>query len=419
MSIYLLVLSLLLQLAATTGVAATQQIKHSTGLYLGWLGHYNAGDDVVFYEIEKIISSTALQLNPPIAISLHPYYPVNPCEQVLVDLSQYDFIVLGGGSILTQDEYACQLTQAVALNLPLFVGGSGWDPRTPLRNGDSFSLDPVWKARFQRTGHLGYGGVRGPMTLMAVSNFFPNTKLISIGDAGMLLNPNDYTLQYPTFIPKDFITDQYIAVGHGQNIGDSIYHQNINGALDQAMVSFVVHEITVNHRNIILYAMDGPSLSVMDQIHRHVVATLQNEGEKEGDKEMGRLYLIKQVLDAGSSCQLFYHAEATVNYKLHGSVISGGMGTPYVAMAYHFKSWDFASDLQDYPDEFTINTNDVELNWKLLSDALLNVLVPKKYMQLKEILKKSRERTRLRWTDVVNEFLNVLNEKLEGRESEL
>jgi hypothetical protein len=402
---FLLFLFLLLKSTATNSETAP---IHFRGLYMGWLGHFNAGDDLLFYEIEKMITSTSLHLNPPIAVSLHPLYVANPCEQLLVDMSQYDFIILGGGSILTQDEYSCQLNQAVSLNLPIFVGGSGWDPRTPIKNGDILDLDyDIWRDRFARAGEFGWGGVRGPMTFLPLHHYFPNTKLDIIGDAGMLVNPDDYQIR-PTFIPDEL--SQYIAVGYGVNVGNSIYHQNKDGALDQAIFSFVLHEIIQNGRNIVLYAMDGPSLQVIDNLFKSVSMTLAQKKDDDGHLSIheGHIHIIPHVLDAGSSCRLFYHATATVNYKLHGSIMSGGVGTPFVAMAYHFKHWDFAADYEQNLDELTINTDAVEKNWKILSRALATILEPTRYSELKELFQIGRQRTRLRWKKAVTEFIAEL-----------
>ena len=93
---------------------------------------------------------------------LFPYLPPFRA-QAGVALDAYDFVVLGGGSVLTQDEYACQL-DATRSSGTLLVFGSGTRaeissrscrtcrPRFSAEEGAtmSMSLTDAWKSRFRR-----------------------------------------------------------------------------------------------------------------------------------------------------------------------------------------------------------------------------------------------------------------------------
>ena len=116
------------------------------------------------------------------------------------------------------------------------------------------------------------------------------------------------------------------------------------------------------------------------------------------------------------------HAKATINYKLHGSVMSAGVGTPFVALAYHFKSLDFAASLlthedgglsrngQGYPLNLTIGTDDLEDDYTLLLSALNYVLDPQNYNVLKGTLEHLRGVVSDKWENAAREFIDTLGE---------
>jgi hypothetical protein len=404
-------------------VFESSPVIYKRGLYLGWVGKYNAGDDVVLHEIQQKLVIAAASLDPPISISLYPFLPSFPCEQVAVDITYYDFLVLGGGSILTQDEYRCQLNAARAASLPIFVGGSGWDPRSKFKTSMMdkemmMPLDDGWLERFQRT-ESSLGGVRGPLTMRALKQYAPDTKLKIIGDAGLLLLSSD-TTRLEEMIPASFV--DYLAIGYGDNEGASIYHTNNNHALDSAFASFIcTAALDYPLHPIVLYSMDGKSLSTLHKLYLFVIETLKKEDQRTDDDAAAaaanRIIFVPRVLDPNTCTRLFAHAKATINYKLHGSVMSAGVGTPFVALAYHFKSLDFAASLltvehgglsrngKGYPLNLTIATDDLESDYTLLFPALDYVLDPQNYNVLKETLKHLRGVVSEKWEIATREFV--------------
>jgi hypothetical protein len=392
---------------------------YKRGLYLGWIGKYNAGDEVVLQEIQQKLVLAAASHDPPLAISLYPYLPTFLCEQVAVDISYYDFLVLGGGSILTQDEYRCQLDAAREANppLPMFVGGSGWNPRNTLKTTMQEAETPFddgWSERFQRT-KSSLGGVRGPLTMRALRKYAPHTKLTILGDAGLLL-PSDPP---PRRLEKEILPTSfadYLAIGYGANEGAAIYHNNQNHALDNAFASFIYDAANIYPLHpIVLYSMDGNALESLHKLYLVVRETLVRDHGT--DVASDRIFFVRQVLDPSTCARLFAHAKATVNYKLHGSVMSAGVGTPFVALAYHFKSLDFAASLltredgglsrngKGYPFNLTIATDDLERDYTLLLSALNYVLDPQNYNELKGTLKHLRGIVSDKWENATREFI--------------
>ena len=384
------------------------------------MGRYNTGDELLFQLIQEKFAVLGLSLQLPAAVTLYPFAPSTNCEQIHIDvIHSYDFVVLGGGTILTLDNYKCELTSANQANIPLFVAGSGWDPHRRLNNGDSFKYDNQqersdWFARFNRTGSTGYGGVRGQWSMQSMLHFVPHTALQVIGDAGMLM-PLQW--QRPTFVPEHY--KQWIAVGYGE-VKEAVphfYHTNANGSLEKAFVQFVYHLLVNGIENVILYAMDGPSLNAMSTVYQKVMLLVEEEqflqqNTPDGDAAwIKSCYIVPHILDGWSLSSLLAHSKASVNYKLHGSVTSAAVGTPFVAAAYHSKSWDFVSDIEGYPNELTITTGAIEKDHNLLIQALEKVMDAQYYAVLKDVLLKSKKTVELRWNAAVLMFLNVVQSR--------
>jgi len=394
----------------------TQQLPfpYFRGLYLGWVGHYNTGDEALFQIIQEQFVRSGLELS--VGVSLYPFSPSANCKQVLIDVRSngaYDFIILGGGTILTDDKYHCELSAAQAANIPVFVAGSGMNPSTSLYFGETFQYEAEdqlkWIERFGRTGSTGYGGVRGLWSMNVVQHFFPLTKLKVLGDAGMLMSSQ---WERPTFVPYT-IRENWVAVGYGWTLtngktADDIYHQNMDEALDIAFAQFVSDLMIEGVHDVVLYAMDPASHEASWKLSVRVMEYMKT---KHIETNVSKLYLIPQILDSYSLASLFTHSKVTVNYKLHGSILSAAVGTPFVAVAYHSKSWDFVSDLAGYPNELTIETQAIEKDPKLLLSAFSQVVEPKNFAMLKRVLKAAKEKITLRWNFEVSDFLQVLKMK--------
>ena len=231
------------------------------GLYLGWVGQYNTGDDVVYQAAATLLAAEVAARHGR-GTTLFPYLPPFPCAQASVALDAYDFVVLGGGSVLTQDEYACQLDAARSSGTPLLVFGSGWDPRGDLialvqdvqatlsagKEGAtmSMSLTDAWKSRFRRATDTGVGGVRGPLTLAAVRSTAPQSLLAAIGDSGILVPLPRASVRgtRPWFLPPRPQNrregEEWVVVGFGENEGASIFHNGRSAALETAWEDLLV-----------------------------------------------------------------------------------------------------------------------------------------------------------------------------------
>ena len=92
-------------------------------LYLGWLGHANVGDEILFEIFKKMIYKEAMEAKITLIVDWHLQL-----EKYEVDLTQYDMVVLGGGSLFGSTlEELC--LNANGFNIPFVIWGTGFDKR--------------------------------------------------------------------------------------------------------------------------------------------------------------------------------------------------------------------------------------------------------------------------------------------------
>lgn len=130
--------------------------------YLGYVGHRNYGDDVLFDAI------THRLLPGP----RHETVDMQPFPRSLlggVDLARYDAVVLGGGTLIYREAYLHLVERALERGLPLFVMGTGvsdvdyWKDHLPDVRFDD--LVARWDRALQCATLV---GVRGPRSLEAL-----------------------------------------------------------------------------------------------------------------------------------------------------------------------------------------------------------------------------------------------------------
>lgn len=158
----------------------------STGLYVGWTGHDNLGDEALYRISVDVLKHVHLALKkdpyaPPFSIvTVHP----NNFNQYMCPLHHYngyDIVIMGGGSILDDSEYHCPLSH----KLPTFAFGTGWYGLSPryyveheqmIQDMIKGTTIPFGRAIasivsaekievLQRMKHVRFGGVRTKWTL--------------------------------------------------------------------------------------------------------------------------------------------------------------------------------------------------------------------------------------------------------------
>src|SRR5690606_20459936 len=95
--------------------------KRKKILYLGWLGYNNIGDDVLYELFEKMFHKYKT-ISEEVQIE-----PLNSSINQEMDLSNYDLIVLGGGSLFNIPQLIDICSKAIKQNIPVVSWGTGID----------------------------------------------------------------------------------------------------------------------------------------------------------------------------------------------------------------------------------------------------------------------------------------------------
>ena len=360
------------------GVSHLINSRSLHGLYLGWLHFHNAGDDVLYDIASHLFSEVGMQFAPnAIAISLSPHLPPSPCQAYLGGIESYDFVVLGGGTLLRDNRYSCTLLAARAANKPIFVFGTGFDtPREAAPWVEVAALGapaggvelPAWGPwpldRFDWSSTLGAllagplgGGVRGPISLVLaneVAGTHGRRTLKALGDAGILAkrvfesygampriseiaNLADQAraagrrmvaVNYGTNSPSDFSSPLF------RNGMDSIYHSNTS-RIAQSFQSLVCELGAGSDFDVLLFAMEPKDLGPMNALWESISAA-QPGTACFAARMNGRLVFCQGVLSASATAMVLGSADLAVCYKLHGVVIAAAVGTPVLAVACEF-----------------------------------------------------------------------------------
>lgn len=157
-------------------------------LYLGWIGFHNLGDEWM-WEMFQAMSDAHLKKEEHLVI---PSIPQVDWKNV----SQYDTIVLGGGSLIIPG-YVDLVYEALELGKTIVIWGSGHDRLHKWAPSPDGQLKPepadesvLYRLKLKAVfAHSAYCGVRGPWTKDYIASLGALPKQLAIsGDSAMLMN---------------------------------------------------------------------------------------------------------------------------------------------------------------------------------------------------------------------------------------
>lgn len=316
-------------------------------LYLGWIGFNNLGDEWM-WEMFKDMADAHLKEEE--------YHVIPSLPQVeWKKVSQYDTIVLGGGSLIVPG-YVDLVHEALELGKKIIVWGSGHDrlhkwapsPEGQLIPEAAKESAPYCLKLKSVLENSAYCGVRGPWTIDYMESLGALPKQIAIsGDSAMLMNAlNPESARQPEGI------DQGKHRTIGINWGTS-YNRIYGGTEEQ-----VEDQLAETGRSLLalgyklhLYSVWGPDKEALTRLYR-----------KLGHDE--RVTFDPKVYSAADYVQLLDGFEATINFKLHANLLSAAANVPFVCIGYRFKSFDLMHGL-DLAD-WIVASDDPQLAVKLL-----------------------------------------------------
>lgn len=322
----------------------TTKKKYKKILYLGWLGQGNVGDDLLFDIFKKMMFSVNDNIKFNLIID-----SITPVNNYHIDLTQYDLIVLGGGSLYSLSYWEDICLEAYNLNIPYITWGTGLDIRdknavSMIINGyeNKFKLNIDLQKTVNVINCAKLASTRGDLSKYTIGN----EKLEVIGDPGIIFNK--LAASYPCVEEvSDFINenDKVVLVNWGTSFN------NIMGKDEESLeteIEKTINNLLESGYKIIIYPIWINDVNKCIKLSEK----FQNSNVR----------CIKKVYDAYGICSLIKKAHMTINLKLHANILSMAMGKPFISLSYGMKCYDFcqsvgSEDLSIFTDE----ASDIEI----------------------------------------------------------
>ena len=310
---------------------------HKKILYLGWLGNGNVGHELLFEIFKKMITKEGKNHKLPIIID--KYLQVENYE---IDLTQYDLVVLGGGSIFSSYlEEVC--LKANSYNVPVIIWGSGLDNREEKQVDDIIKTynnneKYLCNARTRIIANLAaLAGVRGNIE----KHMLDDERVDVLGDPsiifGLLSENYPRIKEVEDFIDND---ENLILINWGTSYNNIIGNdeENLRKSLEEA-----AKELLKRGYKIIVY----PTWNLDIDLCRAFVNNLNSSN----------VYLIERVYDGYGLAGIIQKCKFTINFKMSGTLLSMAMKKPFISLAYGLKSYSFAESIDS--EDLILFTNEV------------------------------------------------------------
>lgn len=309
-------------------------------LYVGWIGFNNLGDELMWQVFEQM---SRKYLDPRHARVVPSLPGVD-----LKDLSPYDTVVLGGGSLLVPG-YVDVAHRAVLQNKRLLIWGSGYDTQEPVKTSSTGRLIAAQIGESEKMrqmlrdigDHAAFFGVRGPLTMQVLQDAGVGGKLSVSGDPGMLMAPP------AADAGGNGRKTPVIGINWGTSY-NRIYGKNEAAVEDE--LAEVARKLADDGCQLYLFTMWGPDREAIKRLYQKI-----------GKPQATTLDL--EVHSYTEMLRRLQTLQATINFKLHANVLSAVSGVPFVCLAYRFKCFDFASSL-DLP-ELAVSTDGQNLGQRI------------------------------------------------------
>lgn len=294
-----------------------------TVLYIGWVGFGNHGDDVCYRIFAEELGARAQSKG--IDLELRALFPTSFNEYTLARL-QPDLVVLGAGSLF-EPVYLKPLILAQQNSIPTAIWGSGWDSLLPSPI-PAERIDPDCAYLIRRVVEgAAVVGVRGPYTLEMLEKIGAHHPQLNIsGDPGLLLTP---TTASSSLLSPDRLGKPLIAVNWG-TAGNKVLGED-EKAVAQDLAA-VLSELTAEYA-LVIYPVWERDLAPCQKLH----ALLPTSDS---------VFCLDRVPSLEELIDLYKQSSFSINMKLHASVFSAALGTPFISLAYRMKCWDFAQSLE-------------------------------------------------------------------------
>lgn len=298
-------------------------------LYLGWLGKGNVGDDVLF-ELFKTMFYKYNQ-SKTTNVNIDPY-PI--IQNYHIDVSAYDLIVLGGGSLIHLEYWLKICERGMQENIPVVSWGTGFDYAYKPESYDSLIPPPYKQSWFlDLYEKFDYMSVRGPFTKKMLENLGVKRNIDEIGDPALIYESEIFEDRLNAKADK-----KHILVNWGTSY-NNIFGKN-ELKLEQELVT-VIQSLLTNGYKVTIYPIWIEDIPAVKRL-----------SEKVNDD---RCHVLTEVYEAKLLQKMINSAYLTINMKLHANILSASGNRPFISLAYRGKCFDFARSVDCL--EYTVGTD--------------------------------------------------------------
>lgn len=348
-------------------------------LYIGWVGFKNVGDEILFKCFEDLVKE-----NFGDTATIDGGY----FEEDFSDFKNYDVVCLGGGSVLL-DGYISILYRALEAGKKVMVWGSGYDELTSegfierLENLKipAYVYSDITEERLDILLEKSVCFfVRGPITykILKKSNLINEDKVVISGDPVFLMKKDENFKNPLDFSKADKVVGINLGTSFNKIYGKS--EDNLNSELKK-----VIECLLKEGYKIYLYSLWNKDVDILIDFYNAF-------------EDTSKIILDIESRTGEETLGILQHCVFTINFKLHGNVLSSVAEIPFICLAYRLKSYDFMKSL--HCEELMVSTGEENIAEKILKKV--------KYIENNEIQIVEKIKSK------IDEYRKTLNKTFEN-----
>lgn len=286
--------------------------------YIGWVGHRNIGDEALFAAFRDHLFRRAFVL---------PYYDLSPLS-VYGSFKRSRSVVLGGGTLINDDNYLVPLERGQGSGLRSYVFGTGVGDLSYWS-----AYDQPWRGNEDRwvraLKKASYVGVRGPRSL-AWARHHGIDKAELVGDPALMLDVP----------PPPVPSAPRVCVG--LNLGSHDPVQGGDAALRSAVLEMV--DLALSSKCRVRYLAMSPIDQAIGEELRKVFTSDDFELQEFSD-------------DVDTLMSSLVGCDYVVAQRLHVTVLACSAGIPNLSLSYQPKCLDFLESIGR--EDLAVQTQDI------------------------------------------------------------
>lgn len=301
-------------------------------LYLGWVGKGNVGDDMLFELFKSMFYKYSTLERNSISVNIDMYPLV---ENYKVSVSNYDLIILGGGSLIHLFYWLSICEEAIEKGIPVVSWGTGYDGIYKREDLESITVSSGSLSQYKCIyDQFAYLSVRGPFTKNMLTNIGVEKEIHEIGDPALLYAFEMLEKPFKTGVNKEI----FVNWGTSYN---NIFGNNELFVEDELVK--VIHLLLDKEYKVTIYPVWTED--------RIAVKRLASKVNRPGCTYYSIVY------DAQTLQKIIQNCYLSINVKLHANILAASVNKPFISLAYRGKCFDFAQTVQCL--DYTIATDEV------------------------------------------------------------